>query len=427
MPITNLTRREIEALLRPPGKALTYYDAKLRGFGLRLHTSGAASWIVEYRAGAGGRGVAKKRVVIGHPSTLGPDAARKAAKEMLARIELGADPSAERNDVRRGGTLEQLVHTYLKEEIEAKRKARTLELYEGYLRNHIAHRSAAEGRAGSGAIGSKKALSVTRADVARLHRQIGDHQPATANRVIKLLAASYSWAAKHGLVAEDQPNPARNIVLYAETARERFLNTEEFARLGGTLRLAETMGLPWQANPTKKTKHAPKAANRLVKLDPWAVGAIRLLLFTGCRLREILHLRWREVDLERGLLLLPDSKTGAKAVVLSAPAMGVLRGLDRMGEYVVASTDPKKPRADLQRPWAQITKHARLDGLRIHDLRHSFASVGAAGGLGLPIVGKLLGHKDASTTQRYAHLADDPVRRGANSIATTIQAALDGD
>jgi integrase len=166
--------------------------------------------------------------------------------------------------------------------------------------------------------------------------------------------------------------------------------------------------------------------NRVVKLDQWTVAAVRLLIFTGCRLREVLNLRWREVDLERGLLLLPDSKTGAKAVVLSAPALDILKKLDRVGDYVIASTDPQKPRADLQRPWAQITKHAKLDGLRIHDLRHSFASVGAAGGLGLPIVGKLLGHKDASTTQRYAHLADDPLRRGANTIAKSIKAALDG-
>ncbi len=368
MPTINLIRREIDALTPPSGAAVTYYDAKLRGFGLRYQPSGAASWIVEYRAGAGGRGVAKRRVVIGHPDTLSPDAARKAAKEMLARIELGADPATERRNDRRAGTVEQLVRTYLDEEIKPKRKPRMLELYEGYLRNHIAPRSEDGERFEHGAIGAKKAINVARADVARLHRQIGEEQPATANRVVKLIAAAFTWAAKHGLTKEDHPNPARHVALYSENSRERFLTIEEFARIGETLRLAETSGLPWEPNPAKKIKHAPKPENRVVKLDQWTVAAVRLLIFTGCRLREILHLRWREVDLERGLLMLSDSKTGAKAVVLSAPALDILKKLPRLGDYVIASTDPKKPRADLQKPWAQITKHAKLDGLRIHDL-----------------------------------------------------------
>jgi integrase len=431
MPVKHLTKSEVAALPTPDIPVL-YYDDRLTGFGLRIapptnrNPLGVRSWFVEYRPGDGGRGQAKRRMVIGDAAKVGAADARKAAEKMLARVELGADPAQERTEARRAGTLEQLVRTYLDEEIKPKRKARTLELYEGYLRNHIAPRGEDSERSEHGAIGGKKAISVTRADIARLHRQIGQDQPATANRVVKLLAAAYSWAAKHGLTKEDHANPARHVALYAETARERFLSTEEFGRLGESLRLAETTGLPWEPNPAKKVKHAPKVENRVVKLDQWTVAAVRLLIFTGCRLREVLNLRWREVDLERGLLLLPDSKTGAKAVVLSAPALDILKKLDRVGDYVIASTDPQKPRADLQRPWAQITKHAKLDGLRIHDLRHSFASVGAAGGLGLPIVGKLLGHKDASTTQRYAHLADDPLRRGANTIAKSIKAALDG-
>lgn len=431
MPIVSLTKSEVAALPMPTAPVF-YYDDRLTGFGLRIapptgrNPLGIRSWFVEYRPGDGGRAQTKRRMVIGDAAKVSAADARKAAEKLLARVELGADPAQERSEARRAGTLEQLVRTYLDEEIAPKRKPRTLELYEGYLRNHIAPRAEDGDRSEHGAIGAKRAIGVSRADVARFHRQIGEEQPATANRVVKLLAAAYSWSAKHGLTKEDHPNPARNVVLYAETARERFLSTEEFARLGETLRLAETTGLPWEPDPAKQVKHAPKAENRLVKLDLWTVAAVRLLIFTGCRLREVLNLRWREVDLERGLLLLPDTKTGAKAVVLSAPAIAILEKLERVGEYVIASTDPKKPRADLQRPWGQITKHAKLEGLRIHDLRHSFASVGAAGGLGLPIVGKLLGHKDASTTQRYAHLSDDPVRRGANAIAKSIQAAMDG-
>lgn len=143
-----------------------------------------------------------------------------------------------------------------------------------------------------------------------------------------------------------------------------------------------------------------------------------------CRLREILHLKWEHVDFERGLLFLPESKTGRKTVVLNAPALAVLKGLDRIGQYVVAGDDPDEPRADLKRPWAMVTREAGLDGLRIHDLRHSFASFGAGGGLGLPIVGKLLGHANAATTARYAHLDADPLRVASDRIAGTIAAAM---
>jgi integrase len=125
-------------------------------------------------------------------------------------------------------------------------------------------------------------------------------------------------------------------------------------------------------------------------------------------------------------LFLPDSKTGRKTVVLNAPALAVLAELDRIGAYVVPGDDPEEPRADLKRPWQTIAKRAGLDGVRLHDLRHTYASFGAGGGLGLPIIGKLLGHTQASTTQRYAHLDNDPLRRATESIGSRIAAALDG-
>ena len=132
------------------------------------------------------------------------------------------------------------------------------------------------------------------------------------------------------------------------------------------------------------------------------------------------------MDLERGLLFLADSKTGRKTVILNAPALAVLAGLDRIARYVVPSDNPDRPRADLKRPWKAVAKHAGLFGVRLHDLRHTYASFGAGGGLGLPIIGKLLGHTQASTTQRYAHLDSDPLRRASESIGSRLAAALDG-
>jgi integrase len=145
-------------------------------------------------------------------------------------------------------------------------------------------------------------------------------------------------------------------------------------------------------------------------------------------LREILHLEWSHVDFERGILLLPDSKTGRKIVILNAPALEVLASVERLGRYVIASEsagqEKEKPRADLHRPWRLVTRRAGLEGVRLHDLRHTFASFGAGGGMGLPIVGKLLGHSQPSTTQRYVHIADDPLRRASNAIGATLAAAM---
>jgi integrase len=199
-------------------------------------------------------------------------------------------------------------------------------------------------------------------------------------------------------------------------------------RLGEAIREAETVGILHKPSTSKHAIRKPE--NARTKIDRSAAAAIRLLILTGARLREILHLRWNEVDLERGFLFLSDSKTGRKAVVLSAAAASVINNLPRIGIYVIAGETAgqkdEKPRADLKRPWAMIRRHATLEDVRLHDLRHSFASVGAAASLGLPVIGKLLGHTQPSTTARYAHLADDPIRAAANTIAGKIEEAMGG-
>jgi integrase len=236
----------------------------------------------------------------------------------------------------------------------------------------------------------------------------------------------YAFAGRSGVVPEDT-NPVRKIDRFKEHRRERFLTAVELERLGTAIREAETKGIPWEVDEGKpKARHLPKSKNRFTKIGPFAAAAIRLLLFTGCRLREILHLKWENVDLERGLLFLPESKTGRKTIVLNAPALAVLSGLNRLGSYVITGDNPEKPRADLKRPWEAVSKRAGLAGVRLHDLRHTYASFGAGSGLGLPVIGKLLGHTQASTTHRYAHLDNDPLRRAAENIGGQIAAALEG-
>jgi integrase len=419
MPVASLTKRGV-ASLPPIVKRTIFYDRDLPGFGLRTSpaskraSSPSSSWIVEYRVG-GGRSAQKRRIVIGDATKLDPDVARREAKLLLARVELGSDPAAERERSRRAERVSDLVEAYIRDHVAVKRKATTARNLRSLAKRHL-----------PASIMSRQIDALHRADVAKMHSKIGERQPEIANRAMQTLRAAFNWGIKHGLVDENLRNPCTFIEPFRERGRERYLSSEEFARLGDALRLAETTGIPWNPDPAKKTKHAPKPANRLVVIDKWSIAAIRLLIFTGCRMREILNLRWREVDLERGVLFLPDSKTGRKTVILAAAAVELLGSLQRVGDFVILGVDPKAPRSDLNRPWARIREHAKLDDVRLHDLRHTFASVGAGSGLGLPIIGKLLGHASIATTQRYAHLADDPVRRGADIIAARIQMALNG-
>lgn len=436
MPTIKIARRTVAAL-KPSDKTVTYWDSELAGFGYRLFPSGKASWICEYRAGAGGRGVSKRRLTLGSADeTMPPEAARMAARDALARVRLGADPAAERAEERAAETVKEIGEAWFKRHIIAKRKASTAAHYRQVLETHVYPR-----------IGSKRAVLVTRQEIARLHSDIAEKAQEkrkdtakaraskrttkggkyVANQALRILSSIFNWAATTGFVPEDHRNPATRIEKFEEIGRERFLTSEELGRLGAAILEAETVGIEWVVDETKPTsKHIPKF--RRTKITPHVAGALRLLVFTGMRLREVLNLEWRSYDRERGLLLLPDSKTGKKAIVLSAPAIEILDTLPRLGRYVVASesagSENEQPRTDIKKPWRLVTRRAELEGLRIHDLRHSFASVGAGGGLGLPLIGGLLGHADPKTTARYAHLAVDPLRQAADMIAASLANSL---
>jgi integrase len=283
--------------------------------------------------------------------------------------------------------------------------------------------------------------SVTSADIDRFLRDVAAGKTRTAatrtgrrnpirggkgvaTRTTATLGAIFTFAVRQKIRSD---NPVHGVPKYAVNRKERFLTTGELEKLGAAIKEAETSGIPWEITEgTANAKHISKPEKRFTKIDRYAAAALRLLLFTGCRLREILHLRWDYVDHERGLLFLPDSKTGKKTVVLNAPSLAVLASLDRLGPFVVPGFNLEKPRADLKRPWQAVSRRAGLDAVRLHDLRHTYASFGAGGGLGLPIIGKLLGHTQASTTLRYAHLDNDPLRRATENIGGRIAAALEG-
>lgn len=403
---------------------------ELPGFGCRVRPSGSKSFIAQYRIG-GRRGVTRK-VTIGTYGKLTVEEARAEARRVLRNAELGNDEAAERTKLRKEMTVSELCDEYLRDGIDHK-KPSTIATDKGRIERHI-----------KPLLGNRRIGAVEDADILRFMKDVANGRTAadektrkhgraivtggkgTATRTVRLLGGIFAYAVKQKYL---KTNPRAGVKVYADAKGERYLNGDELARLGDALREAETVGLPWVMKDGAKAKHRPKdAEERRETISPHAIAAIRLLLLTGCRAGEILTLKWQHVDFERGFLNLSDSKTGAKVVVLAAPAMAVLADIPRVKDnpYVVVGDKPKEPRSDLKRPWARITARAGLEGLRLHDLRHTFASAGAGAGMGLPIVGKLLGHASQATTARYAHLADSPLRQGANFIAGSLSAQMAG-
>ena len=252
------------------------------------------------------------------------------------------------------------------------------------------------------ALGPRKVRGLTTADVARLHFDLRI-KPIQANRTLALLSKMLNLAERW----QHRPphsNPCRGIERYPENKRKRYLTGAELARLGEALAAAERDG----------AEH------------PSAVLALRLLALTGCRRSEILTLRWQEVDMARRCLVLADSKTGAKEVPIGAAALKVLASAQRAegNPYVCWGAREGGHLVGLQRAWDRLRRAAGIGDVRLHDIRHSFASVGAGAGLGLPVIGALLGHTQAATTQRYAHLQADPLKVAADRISGEIAAAL---
>ncbi len=411
MPRGRISKRSVDALICPPGlDRELLWDESLAGFGVAAFPSGKKVYVAQYRQNGRSR-----RANIGAHGRLTPDQARSEAKKLLASVETGADPIQARREARAVRTFVEVAEDFMCQHVAAKRKSRTEASYREVLEKHVYP-----------AVKSRRIVDVGRPDMVALHNSM-KATPSVANRALAIVSSIWNWAARCDEVAAAS-NPCLGIERYPENARERFLTTDELARLGSALTEGETIGLTYKIDETNpKAKHAPKSDKRRVKLDPFAAGAMRLLILTGARLREILDARWEYVDIERGVIFLADSKTGKKPIYLSAAAQAVLASLPRIdgNPYIIAGAKEGAPRADLKKPWAAVQKAAGLEGLRLHDLRHSFASFGAGASLGLPIIGKLLGHSQAATTQRYAHLDADPMRRAVNTIGATISAAMD--
>lgn len=425
---SKLTKRVVDQA--EPGARRTWlWDRDLRGFGVQVEKSGTKTYIVRYRIKGEGRNGRRRFIKIGRHGTLTAEEARLAAKTILGRVAAGEDPAVERERRKQDAadreemlTFAELAQCFLREHAAIRCKPSTAINYEILLRIHTVP-----------LIGTCKINSLTKSDIQKLHTKLSA-KPLIANRVLTVISCVYGYAARFGLVP-DQFNPARGIERFREEPRARYLRSAELQRLGQALTEAETTGIPWSTDLTNpRSKHLPKDAIDHVQLmDRYAVAAIRLLLFTGARLREILHARWEYIDTERCLIFLPDSKTGRKTIVLNSAALDVIEELrsdaitnDR-GEpigYLIRGKLDGCPRSDLNKPWRAIRRRAELTDVRLHDLRHTFASVGAGASLGLPIVGRLLGHTQPQTTARYAHLDTSPALLAAETIGKKIAESM---
>ena len=373
-----ITKRTVDAL-KPHERERVVWDDDLKGFGVRVHPSGRKVFIVKTRYG--GRVI---KMTIGPHGAVSPAYARVRAAEIITDARAGKNPAGRRS---RAPTMRDLGKRFLKDYVPDHCKPSTAEEYRRSVKLFIDPR-----------IGNLRVPDVQRSHIAALHHDMRD-TPYQANRTLGVLSKIFNLAELWEL-RPDGSNPCRHVKRFKEEKRERFLSDEEYQRLGAALREIETEGSETAA----------------------AIAAIRLLMLTGCRLSEIQKLRWEHVNLDSGELRLPESKTGAKVVHVGDPAIAVLRGIDRQDDspWVIAGRKPGSHLTDLQHPWRRIRARAELEDLRIHDLRHSFASGGLLVGEGLPMIGKLLGHTQVQTTARYAHLANDPVKSAANRIASRI-------
>jgi integrase len=369
------------------------WDRELKGLAVKVTPTGRKVYLVQYRLG--GRAGRCRRVTLGVHGVMTPDQARRAARQVLGDISSGVDVARERQERTRrehdAPTTAKAADEFLSVYVRTKLKPRSAAEYERLLQSIIIP-----------ALGHRKIKDVAHADIDQLHHRLRS-TPAQANRAIAVLSKLFSWAIRRGQLPS-RTNPCRGLERYKERSRNRFLSEVELAGLGLALERGISSG----------------------RLSPWAAAAIRLLLFTGARLNEILSLRWGYVDIDNGLVRLPDSKTGAKVIVLNGPARAVLAEVPRRSDnpYVIPGSKDGQHRVDLKKPWQLVCELAGLTGVRLHDLRHTNAALGVASGLSLPLIGGLLGHKQAATTQRYAHLYDDPMREAAEKIGCMAVRAM---
>lgn len=412
-----LTKRVVDAAEKKD-KRYYVWDSELSGFGLRVETSGAKTFIVRYRAEGGGRSAAQRFVTVGRYGVLTPEQARKQAKLLLGGVAKGEDPADERRAKRREMKIGGLIDLYQEEGCVIQRGKRqgqpmkplTRQNTINRLRNHVVP-----------LLGHKRVSEVNAGDIERFVRdvtagktnrdeKIGPRKriivrggEGAARKVVRDLSAVFSFAIRSEIV---ERNPCETAaVRKTDNQRERFLTLDEVTRLGVALDQLEADGV-----------------------NSKAVNIARLWALTGCRREEIAALKWAEVNLAEGLLELDDSKTGKSIRPLGAAAAALLESVPREAGsgFVFPAERGDSYFQGTKRIWAKAVKKAQLPGVTPHTLRHTIGSTAISTGEALALTGAILGHSNPRSTAIYAHVQNDPSRRAANRVTKKIAAALAG-
>ncbi|MEN5278805.1 site-specific integrase [Brucella sp. TWI432] len=392
-----LTKRTVDGIV-PTSKDTLYWDEEIKGFGVKVTPAGKKIFVLQSRL----NGSLKRFTIGAFGAPWSADAARDEAKRLLGEIVKGVDPHEAKRSRRNDITIQELGELYW-ELACAHKKPVTIANEKGLMARHIVP-----------LFGRVKVSDIRRTDIQKFINDVATGKTAakvktkarglarvtggkgSANRTLGLLSSMLSFAVENGYRSD---NPALGTKQFKLKTHDRYLTPIELDRLGKALDSAEKNGV-----------------------SIFAVAAIRFLAMTGCRRNEALTLQWSWIDFEHRLAKLPDSKTGQKVLHLGESALALIQALPKIaGSPLVfpSSVGGDRP-LSIQKIWDDIRSEADLRDLRIHDLRHNFASMAVSSGKSLYLVGKLLGHSQSQTTQRYAHLAPDPIREAANSVSNII-------
>ena len=373
-----LTNKIIENL-PVQSKGYILWDGETKGFGIRININGKKTFILKYRIGQGRRAKIKKPV-IGTFGVIKTEQARYIAKQWLTKASQGTDPCERDKDQT---TIKDFCDVYLKHHAEVKKKQSSAIEDKRLMRLQILPH-----------FGKLRVQELTRAMIIKHHQSLS-HTPYMANRFLALFSTMMNLAEKW----EYRPlntNPCIHVDRYKEKPRETFLSMQELERIGSAMRQLRDVE------------------------SKYILTAIKMLMLTGCRTGEILSLRWEQIDFQTQKMNLLDTKTGARSIHLSPASIDVLHSLPSTEGYVFKSSIQNKKLTTLRHVWKKICKLAKINDVRVHDLRHTYASYAVSKGYSLPIVSKMLGHADIKTTQRYAHLMDDPVNQAIDKTSDLL-------
>lgn len=387
--MVKITKRVVDAA-GATGKLYSLWDEALKGFGLRITPAGIKSYVVVYR-NAHHR---QRWYTIGRAGVLTPDEARNQARQLLASVHRGEDPAADRQATIKSIDVNAMLDKYLAEHVRIYNKESSRIEVERILKNHI--------RPG---VGRLKVADVHRSDLMRLHHNMRK-TPRTANYARAILSKAFNLAEQWGMRPE-RSNPCVHVPKYPEAKRDRFLSSDEIAQLGSVLAHVEATG----GEPLE------------------VVQAVRLLILTGCRLSEILNLRWTNIDADSGSLNLADSKTGARGHAVGAPVLALLQEMAEKSssEWVVphpGNTSRPLQKTTIEKAWRRMRSEAELPDVRLHDLRHTLGTHAAGHGANAFLIRDKLGHADVRTTDRYVNRDNAPLRELSDRVEADLLSSL---